>query len=754
MQNILLAHILFICCIFSFTHAQNYALDFDGVDDYLYTSSQVVLNNFTIEMWAMADSTHEIDSENTGGWPGISGQRWLFYPNHGGDFDGGCGISMGTNGVSVYEHGSSYLPALLVYETPLGNNWHHIAVVYLNKQPHLFIDGALVRTGLQSLRSNVLSPTIMGGYFYGFFDGSIDEVRIWDHARTQQQIANKMNYVLTGYEDGLWGYWRIDEGQGQNVQDLSANDNDAQLGDSTVFDISDPVWIISETPLNYGLAVLSHNPSGYNTNAVDHVELEFSKSVNSASFELDDISIEGPDHSINPNSIQYLGDNKWQINFNLQNSYGDYHVYVGPHIEDPNDAEMDQNNNGIQGEDPDDIYDAAFTITDAIYFTSDTTIDEGDVTYNGKSIIIDNCMLTINGTHTFQNIHILPHGILTHGIGVDTFALTIVGNLTIDLNGMIDVSGKGHSGSAGPGAGIGCRPGIPLIGNGGTYGGVGGNVCGNEKAVYGSITEPVDLGSGGGRYLGGGMSGGGLLRLNVAGRLYIDGSINANGANNYDTFHCHGGGSGGSIHIAANAIEGSGAITANGGDAGTYCGGGGGGRIAIFCYSNFFDGMITVDGGTGLESGEAGTIFIDKLFYSIDCGMADPNETYLSGGDFELKGIVGQPEDRVLRGGDFTLTGGFLTTLQELQTPCSDGQDNDGDGFVDFPEDIGCVSAIDISERDGDYNGDGMVNIEDLAKLSVKWLHYDPYIDVLPYPHGDNTVNLLEYQLLSENWGP
>ena len=64
----------------------------------------------------------------------------------------------------------------------------------------------------------------------------------------------------------------------------------------------------------------------------------------------------------------------------------------------------------------------------------------------------------------------------------------------------------------------------------------------------------------------------------------------------------------------------------------------------------------------------------------------------------------------------------------------SDGLDNDEDGFIDFPEEIGCVSALDISEKDGDYNEEGNVNLEDLARLTERWLQYEPYMDVLLYP--------------------
>ena len=47
----------------------------------------------------------------------------------------GAGISVGTNGISVFEHGDNYLPSLLVYDVPL-TGWDHVVVVYENKSPN------------------------------------------------------------------------------------------------------------------------------------------------------------------------------------------------------------------------------------------------------------------------------------------------------------------------------------------------------------------------------------------------------------------------------------------------------------------------------------------------------------------------------------------------------------------------------------------------------------------------------------------
>ncbi len=57
------------------------------------------------------------------------------------------------------------------------------------------------------------------------FDGLIDEVRIWNVARTQAQIRDNMCRQLTGTETGLVGYWNMNEGTGNTVNDLTPNAN-------------------------------------------------------------------------------------------------------------------------------------------------------------------------------------------------------------------------------------------------------------------------------------------------------------------------------------------------------------------------------------------------------------------------------------------------------------------------------------------------------------------------------------------------
>lgn len=111
-------------------------------------------NNFTFAAWIKpADATMLVPEANRG-VVGMSEKRndALVAP-HGDGFGGsghaGCGLSVGTNGVCVFEHGANYFAPTLVHAAPL-TDWTHVAVVYREGQPSLYLNGAPARTGLKS----------------------------------------------------------------------------------------------------------------------------------------------------------------------------------------------------------------------------------------------------------------------------------------------------------------------------------------------------------------------------------------------------------------------------------------------------------------------------------------------------------------------------------------------------------------------------------------------------------------------------
>jgi hypothetical protein len=60
----------------------------------------------------------------------------------------GSGLSVGRNGVCVYEHGDHYFAPVLVYGGAI-EGWTHVAVVYREGVPRLYVNGKLVRTGVK-----------------------------------------------------------------------------------------------------------------------------------------------------------------------------------------------------------------------------------------------------------------------------------------------------------------------------------------------------------------------------------------------------------------------------------------------------------------------------------------------------------------------------------------------------------------------------------------------------------------------------
>jgi hypothetical protein len=61
-----------------------------------------------------------------------------------------------------------------------------------------------------------------------YFHGKIDEVRLWNVARSPQEIQAAMTLTLTGREPGLVAYWDFDS---QSAQDHSPRGNDGNLLD-------------------------------------------------------------------------------------------------------------------------------------------------------------------------------------------------------------------------------------------------------------------------------------------------------------------------------------------------------------------------------------------------------------------------------------------------------------------------------------------------------------------------------------------
>ena len=164
----------------------------------------------------------------------------------------------------------------------------------------------------------------------------------------------------------------------------------------------------------------------------------------------------------------------------------------------------------------------------------------------------------------------------------------VTGAMTIGANAMVTAgTAKGTTDNEGASRGYSCANGPGYLSQlyGAAHGGDGGAVPGEAAPAfvsYGSIIDPMTYGSGGWGD-GPGYAGGGVIKLEVAGTLTVNGTICSRGFGyplNSDSYS-GGAGSGGSVNLTAAALAGAGAIDANGGDSGNFGGAGSGGRVKV-----------------------------------------------------------------------------------------------------------------------------------------------------------------------------
>lgn len=195
------------------------AVNLDGVDDRSAgpLSFPGITRNFTMELWVNPTGPRRETSEAALGVDGIGGMAYAIFPEHGGGLasfnDAGAGLAVGINGVSVAEHTGNYLPTLLVHKAPI-EGWTHVAVVYQDNRPSLYINGVFVRRGLQSVLNVHPSSTLSVFAPYGAYAGGIDEVRVWSRALTEAEILAGMGLRMHGVEPGLVSCLSMDETSG------------------------------------------------------------------------------------------------------------------------------------------------------------------------------------------------------------------------------------------------------------------------------------------------------------------------------------------------------------------------------------------------------------------------------------------------------------------------------------------------------------------------------------------------------------
>ena len=189
-------------------------MQFDGVDDSVEVQGLTPPSQGSIEAWIYAD----YETQPTGYHTFVEfGNDGLYFGLH--------------NGRLVIYRGAKASNQIQLRQ------WVHIATVWDNSGSQVYIDGVQAGTG-NSISTSGIGMGIGHNRGENYFKGQIAEVRIWNKARTLEEIQADMHQHLTGEEENLVGYWPLNniqpEGDTIKVLDLSSNNHHGTVNNGAI----------------------------------------------------------------------------------------------------------------------------------------------------------------------------------------------------------------------------------------------------------------------------------------------------------------------------------------------------------------------------------------------------------------------------------------------------------------------------------------------------------------------------------------
>lgn len=237
---------------------------FNGSDNYVLLPHLNLDYSFTNCAWVKTNDQN--DNPIIGNWQdGGTGDSWLFLANWSGGNKIDWFVRNPTNsgGVNITENNLN-----------LRNNWNYVCGVFNNGQAFIYRNGNLVSSnlsvGFSSVYQNALNLWV-GRYSSNYFNGLIDEVKIYNYSRTQKQIIEDMNasHPAGGSPVGSQiAWWGFDEGYGNITHNSGSGGSgyDGTIGTGA----SSPIWTNNGKFgkaiqfNNANICVNMNNPSGLN----------------------------------------------------------------------------------------------------------------------------------------------------------------------------------------------------------------------------------------------------------------------------------------------------------------------------------------------------------------------------------------------------------------------------------------------------------------------------------------------------------
>lgn len=180
---------------------------FDGSDDHILLNNHTALQNFSLSMWFNIESTPGGSSAVVaGGYTGYGGSLIKI--------DSTTNIRFRTEG----DYTSDF-----TVPTILQNTWYHLVVTRENSNTRVYLNGIESTSGVKTNIGDFVFKKISGYQAGQYFNGTIDEVKLFDYALTPRQVRQV-------YDGGRpMAYWKMDEGEGTTVHDYSGNANHGTL---------------------------------------------------------------------------------------------------------------------------------------------------------------------------------------------------------------------------------------------------------------------------------------------------------------------------------------------------------------------------------------------------------------------------------------------------------------------------------------------------------------------------------------------
>ena len=199
------------------------AIELDGINDWVNIPDLTLANDFTIEGWFKLA-------------PGIDYKDAIF-----GQEGSGPDIHFSAGRVRLYAYGIR-----VTAKTPLiADTWGHIAITRSGSNLTVYINGVKDSTGRWN---GLLKIKAIGRGNRGFTKGMMDEIRIWEVARTESEISNSYDTSVDSNLAGLIGYWNFNNTD-QIINDSSSQENHGSLGLSIAAGSDDPVRLDSTAPI-------------------------------------------------------------------------------------------------------------------------------------------------------------------------------------------------------------------------------------------------------------------------------------------------------------------------------------------------------------------------------------------------------------------------------------------------------------------------------------------------------------------------